>query len=51
MLNKFRKKSDFYVYFIFIDKIILHFTFSINNHLINPLKLNIGLVRNALLKD
>jgi|GEM_PF-2668674 hypothetical protein len=51
MLNKFRKKSDFYVYFIFIDKIILHFTFSINKHLINPLKLNIELVRNALLKD
>jgi len=51
MLNKFRKKSDFYVYFIFIDKIILHFTFSINNHLINPLKLNIELVRNTLLKD
>jgi len=51
MLNKFRKKSDFYVYFIFIDKIILRLTFSINRHLINLLKLNIELVRNALLKD
>ena len=51
MLNKFRKKSDFYVFLIFIDKIILRFTFSINKHLINPLKLHIELVRNALLKD
>jgi hypothetical protein len=51
MLNKFRKKSDFYVYFIFIEKIILRLTFSINKHLINPLKLHIEFVRTALLKD
>ena len=51
MLNKFRKKSDFYVFFYFINKIILRFTFSINKHLIKPLKLHIELVRNALLKD
>jgi len=34
-----------------MNKIILRFTFSINKHLINPLKLHIELDRNALLKD